>query len=232
MLVATFITTFQAEVARLHRESAHTQARLKDQLAAADRKHESVMRAIENGAWNDSIKKRLNEMEAQQAALREQLQAAANPDPVVRLHPNASALYAAKVADLQAALNHPDIRVEAMEALQTLIERIVLTPNENAPDKLAIELHGDLATILNLASAAATPLGKSAGSADEQNPRSRSVPEGLLSVVAGARNHRQYNLPKNPNDFLPSLIRPNGRSTTAPSRPARPNRLTDCKCVG
>jgi hypothetical protein len=76
-----------------------------------------------------------------------------------------------------------------MEALQTLIERIVLTPNENAPDKLAIELHGDLATILNLASAAATPLGKSAGSADKQIPRSRSVPEGLLSVVAGAHNH-------------------------------------------
>ena len=187
--------------------AAHTQARLKDQLAAADRKHESVMRAIENGAWNDSILKRLNELEAQQATLREQLQAAANPDPVVRLHP--AALYAAKVTDLQAALNHPDIRVEAMEALQTLIERIVLTPNENAPHKLAIELHGDLETILNLASAAATQLGKSAGSADKIPPPQTPelAPEQRHDNLStrpkrrrsGGRLHRNSHTATNPN---------------------------------
>jgi len=83
-LVATFVTTFQQELARLHRESGQTQARLKDQLAAVDRKHEGVMRAIENGAWNDSIQKRLNELEAQQASLRQQLQAATSGDTTPR----------------------------------------------------------------------------------------------------------------------------------------------------
>ena len=39
-LVATFVTTLQQELASLQRESAHTQARLKDQLAMIDRKHE------------------------------------------------------------------------------------------------------------------------------------------------------------------------------------------------
>lgn len=142
-LVARFITAFHKELARLQRDSTQTQTRLQDQLAAVDRKHEGVMRAIENGAWNDSLQKRLNDLEAQQAALREQLEAAASPAPVVQLHPNAAALYAAKIADLQAALEKPDIRVEAMEKLQALIERIVLTPDETAPDRLAIELHGD-----------------------------------------------------------------------------------------
>ena len=70
---------------------------------------EGVLRAIENGAWNNSVQKRLNELAAQQAELLEQLQATDSPAPVVRLHPNAAALYAAKIADLQAALNQPDI---------------------------------------------------------------------------------------------------------------------------
>ena len=129
-LVATFVTTFPQELARLQRESAHTQDRLKDQLATVDRKHEGVMRAIEKGAWNDSIKKRFDDLEDQQKSLRKQLQTLAGAEPVVRLHPNAATLYAAKVADLQAALEQPDIRLEAMDVLRTLIERIVLTPDE------------------------------------------------------------------------------------------------------
>ena len=112
-----------------------------------ERKLEGVLRAIENGAWNDSVQKRLNKLEAQQTVLLEQLQTTVSPVPVVRLHPNAAALYAAKIADLQAALNQPDIRLEAMAVLRTLIERIVLTPDESAPNGLAIELFGDLATI-------------------------------------------------------------------------------------
>ena len=187
-LVATFITTFQEELARLHRESGQTQARLKDQLAAVDRKLEGVLRAIEDGAWNDALKTRLNDLEAQQAALRQQLQTAASPEPVVRLHPNAAGLYAAKVAELQTALDQPDIRVEAMEVLRTLIERIVLTPDETAPNGLAIELFGDLATILNLAASTGRMPGKSAALGAKKNPREAGASEGLLSVVAGARN--------------------------------------------
>jgi len=101
-LVATFIKNFHEELNRLQREAGDAQIRLKDQLAAVDRKHEGVMRAIENGAWNDSIQKRLNELEAQQTVLREQLKLTANSNPVVRLHPNAAALYASKVANLHA----------------------------------------------------------------------------------------------------------------------------------
>jgi site-specific DNA recombinase len=192
-LVATFVSTFQQELASLQRESAHTQRRLKDQLATVDRKHEGVMCAIEKGAWNDSLQKRLNELEAQQAALREQLQTAASPAPVVCLHPNAAALYAAKVANLQAALDQPDIRIEAMEVLQTLIERIVLTPDENAPNGLAIELHGDLATILNLASSALESAAGSAARA-KKNPQAISGSGGILSVVAGARRGIEISL--------------------------------------
>ena len=62
---------------------------------------------------------------------------------------------------LQTALDQSDIRLEAMEASRTLIERIVLKPDEGAPNGLAIELFGDLATILNLASSPSRALTKS-----------------------------------------------------------------------
>ncbi len=104
-------------------------------------------------------------------------------------HPNAAALYASKVADLKSALNEPDIRSEAIDSLRMLIDRIVLTPDDDAPDNLAVELHGDLAMILSLAAASDQPPGKSA-SINKINPQSRSVSEGLLSVVAGARFER------------------------------------------
>ncbi|MCB5946115.1 hypothetical protein LI953_15335, partial [Acidocella sp. KAb 2-4] len=112
------------------------------------------MRAIENGAWNDSLKQRLDELEAEKRHVQEQLAAADAPTPTVRLHPNAAALYAAKVADLQASLNEETIRAEAADALSGLIEKVVLTPDATAPDGLRAELHGDLAAILHLATAA------------------------------------------------------------------------------
>ena len=98
-------------------------------------------------------------------------------------HPNAAALYAARVADLQAALNDEQIRSQAAEALSGLIEKVVLTPDAFAPDGLWAELHGDLAMILSLAGLASQdnkPLALNA-----KNPRSRYVSEGILRWLRG-----------------------------------------------
>ena len=42
------------------------------------------------------------------------------------------------------------IRGEAEEAFRALVEGVVLTPDDTAPDRLAAEIHGDLAVILRL----------------------------------------------------------------------------------
>ena len=82
-------------------------------------------------------------MEQRKTTLEGEL--AATPPPIVRLHPNLSAVYRDKVARLEEALDEEGTRTEAGELLRTLIDRIVLTPVE---DGLKVELHGDLARIL------------------------------------------------------------------------------------
>ena len=58
--------------------------------------------------------------------------------------------YHSKVSNLADALNKPSVRCEAAEALRVLIDQVVLTPSAEGYD---IDLHGDLAGILALASA-------------------------------------------------------------------------------
>ena len=115
---------------------------------------------------------------------------AAAPSVRTRLHPNAAEIYRAKVADLEASLNAPEIQQEASEALRSMISKVVLTPDGSAPDGLAAELHGDLATILWVAAeergrkgAARRAVWKKAGSPE------RLFPGSQLSVVAGNRSH-------------------------------------------
>ena len=72
-------------------------------------------------------------------------------EPVtIEWHPNAVDIYKRKVADLQAALNADDItREEATTALRGLVDRIVAYPAEKR-GQFDLELHGLLASALNL----------------------------------------------------------------------------------
>lgn len=58
--------------------------------------------------------------------------------------------YQKEVNALTAALNREETRAEAADLLRSLIDKIVLKPKENG--KYAIDLHGDLAGILTIAS--------------------------------------------------------------------------------
>jgi hypothetical protein len=81
------------------------------------------------------------------AARREALKArvgAADAPPTL-LHPEMAGLYRQKVTALAEALEHPETRTEASEALRGLIDAIVMTPAEGT---LRIELKGNLAAML------------------------------------------------------------------------------------
>jgi hypothetical protein len=91
-------------------------------------------------------------------------------------------LYRKKVEELERLLADPELAAEAMEAIRSLIARIILTPKSEGG--LAAELHGDLAQILTIA--------ETAGGKRERPGRGRQGRG--LSVVAGARFGRCFPL--------------------------------------
>ena len=72
---------------------------------------------------------------------------ARSPVDLPDIHPNVADIYRRKVARLADALNHPEDRHEAADALRGLIERIVLKPGPK-PRQLDATLYGELGTIV------------------------------------------------------------------------------------
>ncbi|HSI99823.1 MAG TPA: DNA resolvase [Patescibacteria group bacterium] len=106
-----------------------------------------MIRAIEDGMYQPSMKERMAELEAEKAMLQERLAAAPDP-PKVRLHPNLAGLYREEVAALEQALTDPAIKAEAAEIMRSHIQRISLAPNDQGT--LDNHLYGNLARILEL----------------------------------------------------------------------------------
>ena len=71
------------------------------------------------------MQSRLTEPERSKTTLTQDLAAADQSAPVVRLHPNAAARYRDKVADLEASLSAPEIKLAAAEALRGLIGSVM-----------------------------------------------------------------------------------------------------------
>ncbi|MDE7549097.1 hypothetical protein PY793_14105, partial [Acetobacter fabarum] len=101
------------------------------------------------------------------------------PDDVPDLLPSASAIYARKVGRLTDALNRPEERLEAAEALRALIEKVVLTPGPNRGEIDAM-LYGELGTILNWIERQAI------GKAEKRNTPGALLTGVSVSVIAGA----------------------------------------------
>jgi hypothetical protein len=114
-------------------------------------------------------------LEAERAAAEKKLDTFRPPQKLV-VHPNIAGLYRQQVERLEEALQEPEARAAAAEAIRSLIERIVLTQNG---ENLEAKLYGDLVEILAFSErgerTAKDPISGEAGS--------------LLSVVAGKRNH-------------------------------------------
>ena len=131
-----------------------------------------IIEAIKNGVPPLSIKDEMVALEERKQHLTAKLESAPKEKPLI--HPNLAKLYRRKVADLTEALGSEETRAEAFELIRSLIDGIVLIPEDGA---LKVELRGDLAGILTLCSQSKNPSGLS--------------PEGLeqVKLVAGARNH-------------------------------------------
>ena len=186
-LVDTFVVAFEEALASSRKDILASQLGQQREQAEIAHKIEGVMQSIERGAWTPSIGDRLKKLEGRQTEIAQKLLEFRNPAPIPQLSAAGAEIYKAQVANLETALNDPEIRAEASEALRSLIEKVVLTPDAESPDGLSALLHGELATILALA----TKPGKGAGLAfpalthSTKSRGERLFSTAQLSVVAG-----------------------------------------------
>lgn len=139
-------------------ESSTSRKQREMELERAEREIQKLIDAIKGGCDPALIKDELNGLARRKDELTDFLERA-EVSPVL-IHPNMAHRYHAEVQQLIASLNQSEDRDQAAQLVRNLIEKIVLTPNESR-SALAIDLHGDLAGILQMSNRHA--LGKAKG---------------------------------------------------------------------
>jgi site-specific DNA recombinase len=178
-LVEEFIAAFQKEVNLQRREDEALRDAKRRELAEVRRKLDGLIEAIADGLRAPGLQQRLDELEARRSEIEQSLAAA--PTTPVRLHPNLAQVYERHVEQLQHALDHPEIRDEAVQVLRGLIEHVLIGPADNG---LEIEIVGEIAKMVELG------IGPNTKQVNLDERLTRSV-----KVVAGACNHRELTLP-------------------------------------
>lgn len=177
-IVEEAMRAYAQETNRLNRERRSNSDAWRTELTKVEKQIAQIVEAIADGMYHPSMKQKMTGLEGRKAELLTLLADA--PADTPDLLPSAAAIYAQKVAALSEALNQPDARPEATEALRILIEKIVLTPGPTRGEVFAT-LHGELATILDWTARQAP--GKTA-----KTTKPAADATGLLvSMVAGAR---------------------------------------------
>ena len=144
--------------------------RYRSELEKLQREKDKLIQSIKDGVPGHVVKDDLIRVENRKDEL-EVLLADSQEAPSL-IHPSMAHRYHQEVRNLIGAMNNGDSRTEAAELLRTLIEKIVLTPVEGE-DRLRIDLHGDLAGILQMATRTGNP------------QESADVPVEQVKMVAG-----------------------------------------------
>ena len=175
-MAAEAMRAYAEETNRLNRERRASGEGHRSELAKIHRTLKQMLSAIEEGGHTRGMTERMRELETREDVLKELL--AQEPADIPVIHPNMSAIYRKKVERLTEALNTPEDRNEAAEAIRALVEKITLRPGPNRGE-IDATLHGELGTILGWIAAQA--VGKT---------RKRETPAAFAtgvseSVVAG-----------------------------------------------
>ena len=117
------------------------------ELVKVEKEIDKVIESIKGGIDVSLIKDHANGLQRRKEELIKLLDT--TEEVPVYIHPKMGERYASAVSDLIASLNDPEHRPESAQILRKLIDKIVLTPNEDN-SALVIDLFGDLAGILQI----------------------------------------------------------------------------------
>ncbi|OIQ93612.1 hypothetical protein GALL_244600 [mine drainage metagenome] len=176
-VAAEAMRAYAEETNKLNRERRSSGEAYRTELAKIERTLKQMLNVIEEGGYTRGMTDRMRELEAREDALRELL--AQTPVDIPDIHPNAAEIYRKKAERLTEALNRPEDRAEAGEAIRALIEKITLKPGPNRGE-IDATLHGELGTILAWIEAQALR------KAQKQNTPGAGLSGVSVSVDAGA----------------------------------------------
>jgi site-specific DNA recombinase len=151
-LFEEFCAEFVRERNRLHGEAGAAVAGAKREIATVEKRLAECMDWIATGEWRTNapmdayIRQQMTELLQRKSELDATIAAAERAQRArPLLHPGMGKLYREWVVEARDGLRDVERRSDAMTALRSMLERIVLTPEG---DTLAIRLEGDLASIL------------------------------------------------------------------------------------
>ncbi len=208
-LTREFVQEYTKHMNELH--SSHNAAihSYRRELESNKRKLDKMVDAIADGADLAPIKEKLIALDARQNEIKAIL-SSAEEEPVL-FHPSISTRYHEEIKRLLELFNMPEHRTEAADLLRSLIDKIVISPKEDSATGMTVDLIGDLAGILQIATQNDKPL--IAGGLSYLNPMKKQEiivagaptsgnlfdgkPSNVtkqVTMVAGARTHRYYTL--------------------------------------
>ena len=158
-VVAAFLSEYEAETRRLMAETVSARPEREAELANLDHKLSRAKAAILEGVDAMVFVDEMNIRTERRKALLAELELAeqetaqtVSPDPEL-LTPDLGRVYREKIEQLTAAFEDDALKAQAFEQLRALIEAVVLTPEDG---NLAIDLRGELASMLELCSGVET----------------------------------------------------------------------------
>ena len=128
----------EAELANLDHQLAHAKA--------------AILKGVDATVFVDEMKMRRKVLLAELELAEQETTETVSPEPGL-LTPDLGPVYRKKVEQLTAAFEDEALKAQAFERLRALIEAVVLTPEDG---DLAIDLCGELASMLSLCTGAET----------------------------------------------------------------------------
>lgn len=147
-LCEEFCKEYARRMNELHMRHNASIAGYRAELAKLERETDQMIRSITEGMSGTLFAKRSHIVQARKEELEALL--ASKKEEKVLFHPGMANRYQKEIRNLLGSLNSESNRAEAITILRSLIDRIVLTPTPSA-DRLVVDLIGDLAGILSIA---------------------------------------------------------------------------------
>ncbi len=147
-LIQVFCEEYTKRLNLLHRKQNAALTRTRIELGKLEKERVNLIQALKDGVPTALVKDDLIRVTDQ----KEKIEASLKERPAIKpfIHPAMATRFHQSVKDLRHELNQDGSRSEASQLLRTLVDKIVLTPKSDK-NGLSIDLYGDFAGILNMA---------------------------------------------------------------------------------